>query len=248
MLAQFTTKLQPQTIQEFEAYAHKVEQQLELRWQGREPFTTVDANPSEHEKVLGGDLFVRPGTPDNPVSISNGLIHDWVGTVFIPNATVSKVLRILQDFDRHSQMYPNVIRSRLIRRDGNDLAGYWRLQRKQGPLTVVLDVEEQAQYREVGPGKWIGRAYAKHISEIENAGKPNEKKLPPDEGSGFLWRLYGYWSLEATNGGVLAECRTLSLSRNIPAAVAWAIKPFVNSLPRDSLMTTLQATRAASEK
>ena len=244
--AQFTTKLQPQTAQEFEAYARKVEQQLELHWHGQQTFIAVDANPSERENVLKGDLLVRPGTPDNPVSVSNGLVHDWVGTVFIPNTTLSKVLDVLQDFNHHSEIYPSVIRSRLIRRDGDVLAGYWRLERKQGPLTVVLDVEEQVRYQEIGPGKWIGTAYAKDISEVENPGKPKEKKLPPDDGSGFLWRLYGYWSLEATNGGVLAECRTLSLSRNIPGAVAWAIKPFVNTLPRESLTMTLQATRSAA--
>jgi len=244
--AQFTTKLQPQTVREFEAYAHKVEQQLDMHWRGQQTFIAVDANPSERDDALKGDLLVHPGTPDNPVAISNGLIHDWVGTVFIPNTSLSKVLTVLQDFDHHSEIYPSVIRSRLIRRDDDVLTGYWRLERKQGPLTVVLDVEEQVQYHEIAPSKWIGRAYANNISEVENPGKPNEKKLPPDDGSGFLWRLYGYWSLEATKGGVLAECRTLSLSRSIPAAVAWAIKPFVNTLPRESLTMTLQATRSAA--
>ena len=248
VLAQFTTKLEPHTIEEFNRYAQKVEQQLEPRWHGQQPFLTVDANASEREKVLRGDLFVRPGTPDNPVSISNGLIHDWVGTVFIPNASISKVLGILQDFDRHSTIYANIIRSRLIRRDGNDVTGYWRLERKQGLLKVVLDVQEEAHYEEVGPGKWICKAYANNIAEIENAGKPNEEKLPPDDGNGFLWRLYGYWSLEATHGGVLAECRTLSLSRDIPNAVAWIIKPFVQSLPRESLTSILQQTRIAATK
>jgi hypothetical protein len=246
IFAQFTTQLQPRTIQEFDAYAHKVEQQIELHWRGQRPFIGVDADPSERERLLKGDLLVRPGTPDNPVSISNGLVHDWVGTVFIPNTTLSKVLNVLEDFDHHSNMYPGVIRSRLIRRDGDTLTGYWRLQRKQGVLTVVLDVKQQVRYEEIGPGKWIGKAYARDISEIENAGKPNEKRFSPDDGEGFLWRLYAYWSLEATNGGVLGECRTLSLSRSVPAAVAFAVKPFLNSLPRESLMMTLQATRSAA--
>jgi hypothetical protein len=44
---------------------------------------------------------------------------------------------------------------------------------------------------------------------------------------------------------VLAECRTLSLSRNIPIAVSWAIKPFIQSLPSESLSSTLSNTRSA---
>ncbi len=246
--AQFVpkTKLQPQTIEEFDRYARKVEQQLAARWHGERAFLAIDG--SERAKILAGDLVIVPGTPDNPVAISNGLIHDWVGTVFIPNISMSKVLGILQDFDGHSHIYPNIISSHLIRRNGNDLVGYWRLERKDPVLPVILDVEQQAHYDEVGPGKWICKAYAKNIVEVENSGTGREKKLPLGEGRGFLWRLYAYWTLEATNGGVIGECRTLSLSRNIPATIAWAIKPFVQSLPRESLEETLRNTRDAALK
>lgn len=136
----------------------------------------------------------------------------------------------------------------MIRRDGNDFTGYWRLERKSPLLTVALDVVQQAHYQKVGAGKWICRAYANDISEVENAGTANEKKLPPDQGKGFLWRFYAYWSLEATDNGVLAECRTLSLSRDIPQALSFLIQPFVQSLPRESLTATLKYTRAAVEK
>jgi hypothetical protein len=119
------------------------------------------------------------------------------------------------------------------------------LQHKPQLIPVAFDVEQAAHYREIAPGKWICRAYAKKISEVDNPGASREKVLPPGEGQGFLWRLYAYWSLEATNGGVLAECRTLSLSRNIPAGLNWAIKPFIQSLPRESLTSTLKNTRVA---
>ncbi len=246
--AQFTTTLQPRTAAEFDQYAAKVEQQLSSRWHGQRAFLAIDDNPSEHEQVLRGDLVIRPGTSQNPVAISNGLIHDWIGAIFIPNTTVNKVLAILQDFDRHSQIYPEIISSRLIRREGNDLWGHWRLQRKDPLVPVILDVNEEAHYQEIGPGKWICRAYAKDISEVENSGTSREKKWPAGQGTGFLWRLYAYWSIETANDGVLAECRTLSLSRSIPVALAWAIKPFVQTLPRESLASTLRNTRTAATK
>lgn len=248
--AQFApkTKLQPQTVNEFDQYAHKVEQELAARWHGERAFLSIDNDSSARAKILAGDLLIVPGTPDNPVGISNGLIHDWVGTVFIPNTSMSKVLDILQDFNRHSRIYPNIISSRLIRRDGNDLTGFWRLERKDPVLPVVLDVEQQAHYDQVGPGKWTCKAYAKNISEVQNPGTSREEKLPLGVGRGFLWRLYAYWSLEATHGGVIGECRTLSLSRSIPPTLAWAIKPFVQSLPRESLTGTLRDTRAAAAK
>ncbi len=145
----------------------------------------------------------------------------------------------------HSKIYADIVRSRLTSRKDGEITGEWRLRRTSPFLTLVLEVPEHEFYREVSPGKWICRAYAKDISEIENPGEKDEKKLPPGEGQGFLWRLYGYWSLEETNDGVLAECRTLSLTRDVPAAFAWIAKPFLQSVPRESLTATLKSTRAA---
>jgi hypothetical protein len=242
----FSTKLKARTVREFDRYAQTVEQQLSTRWQGQRAFLAISDVSSDLESVMRGDLLIRPASADNPVHISDGLIHDWLGAVFIPNTTMQKVLSVLQDFKRHEQIYPEVIKSRLLRREGNDLIGYWRLQRKQQLIPVAFDVEQEAHYRQIGPGKWICRSCSRKISEVDNPGGSDEKILPPGEGQGFLWRLNAYWSLETANQGVLAECRTLSLSRSIPAALSWAIKPFIQSLPRESLSSTLSNTRSAA--
>ena len=242
----FSTKVSPRTVREFDQYAQTVEQQLSMRWRGQRPFLSIGDLSSERENVLRGDLVIRPGSPDNPIPITDGLVHDWFGAVFIPNTTMQKVIGVLEDFDKHEQIYPEVIKSRLLRRSGNVVTGYWRLQRKQQLIPVAFDVEQEAYYRGVGPGKWTCRAYARKISEVDNPGTSREKVLPPGEGQGFLWRLYAYWTLETVNHGVLAECRTLSLSRSIPAGLGWAIKPFIQSMPRESLSSTLSNTRSAA--
>jgi len=246
--AQIITTLHPQTVQEFDQYAQKVEQELSQRWHGQRPFLSIDDDPADRAKVLAGDLLIRPGNPDNPVSISDGLVHDWLGAVFFPNTSLAKVMAVLQDFNQHSKIYPNILRSRLISHTGNDFTGYWRLEKRQGLIVVDLDVEEQAHWQQITPDKWICRAYAKNIREVEDPGTPRETLLPEGRGQGFLWRLYAYWSLEATNGGVLGECRTLSLSRGIPAMFAFAVRPFVESLPRESLANTMRDTLAAVSK
>lgn len=229
-------------------YAKKVEKQLQNRWQGPEPFLAIDKTPADRVKVLQGELLIRPGSDPNPVSISKGLIHDWVGDVFIPNTTMNKVLAVLQDFNRHHEIYPEIIQSKLVQRNGDNLTGYWRLQRRNAFVTVALDVTQDAHYEQIAPGKWICRAYASQISEVDNPGTAEERKLASGEGYGFLWRLYGYWSLEAANGGIMAESRSLSLSRDIPSALAWAIKPLIQNVPRESLESTLRNTRSASAK
>jgi len=244
---QFQTKLQPSTVEEFSVYAKKVEQQLQLRWEGRQPFLAVDQAASDRTKVLHGELLIRSGSKTNPVTISRGLVHDWLGDVFIPNVPMNKVLAVLQNFDRHREIYPEIIQSKLVRRNGDDLTGYWRLRQQSPLIPVALDVIQDAHYRQIAPDKWICRAYANDISEVDNPGT-HEKKLPPNEGDGLLWRLYAYWSLEATEGGVLAESRSLSLSRDIPFALTWAIKPLLQNVPRESLESTLRNTRSASTK
>jgi hypothetical protein len=242
--AQFpSVTLSERTIQEFDAYAQKVEKQLSARWHGQRSFLEIDEIPELRQKALHGEIPIRPGGSKNPVDISDGLVADWIGDVFIPNTSMERVLSVLQDFDHHAKIYPEITRSRLLKRDGNHISGYWRLEKKDQLIPVVLDVIDEASYQQVSPGKWICRAYAKDVSEVQDAGTSHEKKLPPGHGQGFLWRLYAYWSLESVNGGVLAECRAVSLSRSVPPGLGWAVKPLIRSLPRDSLTSTLRNTR-----
>jgi hypothetical protein len=248
LCSQFYTKLEPQTVEAFDSYVKKAEQKLAERWEGKEPFLALAESAADQKKLLRGDLLIRPTTGQTPLEIPGGLIHDWSGAVFIPKATMEKVLVILQDFEQHAQLYPEVVRSRLIRHHGNDVTGYWRLDRKQQFVPATFDVEQEAHYKQVGPGKWICRAYSASIREVEDAGTPKEKDLAPGEGLGLLWRIDAYWSLEARNDGILAECRTISLSRSIPSGMGWMIRPFIQNVPRESLTSTLKNTRRAAAK
>ncbi|HEY3937184.1 MAG TPA: hypothetical protein VGL97_07120 [Bryobacteraceae bacterium] len=248
LCSQFYTKLEPQTTAAFEAYIQKVEQQLKSRWDDRQAFFSMAASADDRRKLMRGDLLIRPvAGGQNPIEVPDGLIHDWTGAVFIPNANMQTVLTILQDFDRHSHIYPEIIRSHLIRHEGNDLTGYWRLERKQQFVPAVFDVEQAAHYRQIGPNRWICQSHSEKIREVEDAGSSKEKDMAPGEGLGLMWRLDAYWSLEADSGGVLAECRTVSLSRSIPNGMGWMIKPFIQNVPRESLMSTLRNTRRAVE-
>ena len=247
LVAQFPITLDRRTIQEFDDYAQKLEVQLASRWHSQR-FLAIDDNSELRNKALHGEISIRPGVPENPVEIFDGLVHDWIGDVFIPNTSIERVLSVLQDFDHHSKIYPEITRSRLLRHAGNHVSGYWRLEKKDQIIPVVLDVVDEAEYQQIAPGKWICRAYAKDVSEVQNPGTPEETRMPAGRGQGFLWRLYAYWSLEAVNGGVLAECRTASLSRSIPPGLGWAVKPFIKNLPRQSLSSTLQNTRACAIK
>ena len=36
---------------------------------------------------------------DHPIHIPNGLVHHWVGVIFIPKATLSETLAVLNDYE-----------------------------------------------------------------------------------------------------------------------------------------------------
>ena len=229
--AQLDTKLEPRTVEAFDAYAKTV--QLELSGY------RLSASVSE------GEPLIRPGgARKNPIDIPGGMIHDWTGTVFA-NVSIDHVLSVMQDFDHHSEWYPELLRSRLIHRNGNDLTGYWRLEKKEQLVDVVFDVTQEAQYKQIAPGRWTCHAYARDVREVRDGGTAHERILPVGEGLGVFWRGYYYWSLEASGNGVLAELRTLSLSRSIPTGMGWIIKPVLQNVPRESLAATLRNTRKA---
>ncbi len=52
-----------------------------------------------------------------------------------------------------------------------------------------------------------------------------------------------WWRMIEADGGVYVQSEVVSLTRDIPAGLAWLIGPFVTSIPKESLAFTLEATR-----
>jgi hypothetical protein len=241
--AQGITQLSPETVAEFEAYVKDAEGLLQKRIDGELPFLSTDEVPERRIALRKGDILIE-GLSETP-SIEDGLLHVWEGTMFIPESTASDVLKVLQNYDRHQEWYPEVVESKLLSQDGEVFRGYLKL-RKKKVLTVVLNTEHEAQFAQVSDKRWHGKSYSTKIAEVKDPDGPDGgKELPVGEDRGFLWRLYAYWFLEESDGGVFVECLSISLSRQIPFGLGWVVKPFVSSMPRESLEGMLQATRVA---
>ena len=192
---------------------------------------------------LAGVICV-PRNNKGDIPIAHGIIHDWVGAAFIPGATVERVLAPIQDYDNHKQHYkPEVIASKTIERKGNDFKVRLRIVKRK-IVRVVLDIDSDVHYRPLSAGDWHSRAYGTRIVEIADAGGPTERVVPAAQDHGYLWRLNSYWLFRQRDGGVYVECEAVSLSRSVPAALAWLIEPIIGSLPEDELVHTLAATRA----
>jgi hypothetical protein len=228
--------LKPETSQAFDQYIRQTEGRLDAR----RTFLWAEESPDRARRVRGGEVVVEPSGAKPEIGVPSGLIHDWVGAVFLPGVTLEKTLALVRDYDHHKQYYqPEVADSRVLARNGNDYRIYLRLLKKQ-VLTVVLDTEHDVHYEQVDARRWRSSSRSTRISELDN-GRP----LPPGTGHGFLWRLNSYWRFEERDGGTWVECQAVSLTRDIPAGLGWLIDPIVRKLPKQSLANTLEETRAA---
>jgi hypothetical protein len=237
--------LKSQTTEAFEVYIHDAEAAMTPGLEGREPFLWTDCNPKRVQQVNQGTILAQLWTGKELLHVPDGLVHDWVGAVWIPGTTVNESLSLVQDYDNHKHVYKSeVIDSKLLSHHDSDFKIYLRLLKKK-IVTVVLDTYHDVHYSSVGPTRWFCRSHTTSISEVENAGKASEKVVPPDVGYGYLWRLDSYWRFEEREGGVYVEVRAISLTRDIPAGLGWLIEPIIRKLPRQSLINTLTATRQA---
>jgi hypothetical protein len=93
--------------------------------------------------------------------------------------------------------------------------------------------------------RWYSIAHTTRMEQIEDYGSPGERKLPLNQGSGYIWRLYSFSRFEQRDDGVYIELEVIVLSRDIPGGRRWLIDPIVRRVSRNSLLTSLIQTRAA---
>jgi hypothetical protein len=238
-------QLKPQTVGAFDRYIREAEAGMEQSLHGTSPFLWSDVVSERAQLVRGGQVVAQFWAGQGPIKVPNGLIHDWIGAVFIPATNLKNTLALVQDYDNHKNIYkPEVIASSLMSHRGNDFQIYLRLLKKK-IMTVVLDTDHDVRYRSLDRTRWTCRSYTTRIAEVENAESPKETVLPPDTGYGFLWRLYSYWRFQERESGVYVECRAISLTRGVPLGLGWIIEPIIQKLPQESLINTLEATRQA---
>ncbi len=185
-------QLKPRTLQAFEDYIREAETGMEPSLHGDSAFLWSDGNSERAHGLRQGQIVAQLWAGDAPVKVPNGLIHDWIGAVYVPGATTEQALSLVQNYDNHKNIYtPEVIDSKLVSREGNDFKIFMRLLKKK-IITVVLDTDHDVHYSEIDANRWICRSCTTRIAEVEDAGTPKEKVLVPDTGYGFLWRLYSH--------------------------------------------------------
>jgi hypothetical protein len=236
--------LEQPTIAAFDQYARTVEQRVGARVQPGAKFLWVDDVRDRQERVRRGDIVVEPAADTGQIRVSDGLIHDWIGAVFIPGASIEQALAVIQDYDRYKDFYkPGLVASRLTYRKGEDEKFELRIRRTEF-VDVTIDVALDGK-QTCSQGRCYGFSRSTRIQEVRDAGKAGEYKLPPGKDRGLLWRLNGYTRLQQRDGGVYLEVESLVLTRSVPALIAWFVQPIIRQVSRESMADALRMTREA---
>jgi hypothetical protein len=194
-------------------------------------FLYSDAHPEAKAAARKGQTVVVQQRSGD-VQVPNGLIHDWLGFSFFPGAHLAEVRALMQDYGSYKSIYaPDVIDSKLLGRDGDNFRVFLKIQNKQF-ITLTYDSEYEVSYSTPAADRL---EIISHSTRIQQAGSDQ----------GFLWRLNSYWRFVEADGGVYAECRSISLSRGIPFGFGWLHEP-LEKFPRDSMVRTMEATRRAA--
>jgi hypothetical protein len=247
-------ELTPAMVAAFDHYVQLTEQRMATELPGT--FLRIDSLPADrreagYSRVRAGEVIIEPlQTLENgsPIPVPSGMIHHWCGVAFVKGATLQKTLALLQDYDHQDKYYaPDVQRSRLLLRKGDDFRIFLRL-RKHKVVTVLLNTEYDVKYTTLDPSRSTSRALSTRIAEVVDADKPDGAEKPVGNDSGYLWRLYSYWHFYERDGGIYIQLEAISLTRGIPAGLGWLIRPFVTSIPQESLTFTLTRTRDALQK
>jgi len=251
-----TAELKPETLAAFNRYVQITAARIDKELARAGEFLYIEGLPEPQRSAAlaslrRGEIYMEPlQTQDAsgaPLAAPQGLIHHWIGAVFIPGATLGQVLELAKDYDRHQDIYqPEVVRSRLLKHDGDNYQIYYRL-RKKKVITVTLNTNHDVQYFPVDQTHCHSRSVATRIAEVADADQPDEHEKPIGQDGGFMWRLNSYWRFEEKDHGVYVEVESISLTRDIPTGLGWLIRPFITDIPRESLLMTLGSTRSAVE-
>jgi hypothetical protein len=206
----------------------------------------ADEKADRRLRLHRGEILVEPLIESGAKAVPNGVVHAWIGAVFIPDITTEDLLAVVRNYDKYKEIYkPAVTDSRNLgaTETGQAFTMIWRRR------VLFVNAAMQGWYRTRDSVLDANRRFSvvdsTRIQEITDYGRTEQRHLPPDTGRGFVWRVQSIVRYEQRDGGVYVEIEAAALTRDIPASVDWLVAPIVRRLSISSLATTLEQTRTA---
>lgn len=230
----------------YDTYIGGVEKRLARQHASSAGF--VEAGAEQAARLRHGDLVVERMSPNGDDALPGAMLHHWRARAFVTGVHEADVERALRDVASYTRVYaPQVLRAKGTPMQGGGMRTAMRVRQKH-VLVAVLDTDYDVVFGRLDAGHGWSWSRSTRVAEISEAGTERERALGPGEDHGFLWRQNTYWSWAEADGGVYLEIESVSLTRSIPTGLGWAIRPFVESVPRESLEFTLRATASELRK
>jgi hypothetical protein len=236
-------QLTPGALAAFNEYSRVVESRLARQHRTADTFlASVSPDPSAtRTRLRRGETVIEKLTPTGGAALPGALLHDWRGTAFAPGATAADFERLLRDYKHYPQYFaPQVLQARVVTQSPDRVQAWIRVRQKH-VITVVLDTTDDVTFAQLDPRHGYSISRSERITEVNGTGVGAGRTLDAKEEHGFLWRLNTYWSYEEGDGGLYLQIEAVSLTRSIPRGLGWAVGPYIESIPRDSLEFTLHS-------
>jgi len=243
-------QLKQQTIDEWNGYLRGAQAQMDRRLSGQTSFLWLDSVPDGRRRARNGEILVAPFDEHTPKHVSDGLIHHWIGASFIPGVRIKDILSVVRDYPRYKEFYkPLVIESAVdagqpISANGDD-EYFIRFWNEAALSKTAFDATYTASWVQLDSHRCYEVAHTTRLQEVDHYDEPTQRRLPPDQGNGYIWRLYSTTRFAEADDGVYIEEEAIGLSRDIPTALRWFVDPIVRRVSRDALSTSLLQTGQA---
>ncbi len=239
-------ELQSETVRAWEDYVRSATASTQQRVASSATFIWIDEFPDRAQRVREGEILVAPVAWRK---VPSGLIHHWIGAVFIPNARLEDLIGVLRNYEAYRDYYPpSVLEARSVSQSRFDDRFCVLLMNKALVRTLALEGEYESTYVPLDDHRWYSISRSARLQEIENYGRPDERRLAPGEGSGYIWRLFTISRFQERGAGVVAEIEVIALSRPVQAAVRWFVDPIIQQVAKSSLTKSLRQMRAATSR
>lgn len=182
---------------------------------------------ADRRAVMSGEIPVtavkmrwKNGTE---VTVPDHWVHHWRGAVLLQGVRLDAVFaRLERDIPGIGR--PGVVKASILTgRDTPQLHTYIQVQRQGSfalvPYNFVYNTEHDVLFTRLSPTRGKSSTTATKIAELYHPGSPEEREFKPNEENRLLLRWNSYWRYEETGAGVIAECESVTLSRD-PGSIA----------------------------
>lgn len=212
-------------------------------------FIRLEQDAGKSESVHSGDIRAAHAPEGGLTAVPSGLVHHWIGAVFIRDVRASDVIAVLQDYEGYAGMYcPAVVESSLSSRAGDEFRYRLKFQNKGFGVKAELLGDFRSEYFKLDAASGYSVTVATNLAELGKVSSGEERPLPAAQARGYVERIFTIVRYRECESGVFVEVETLTLSRDIPGSVRWLARPLIERFSRNVMISTLDRLRNKVEK